>query len=476
MHISFQIRLGNNKVVNVRWNTEMFSFAIVSVLAVALLATSGDVTQTWTSPTYPKLYSNDTSENPLGEPITPDEDAWIGSLLNVGAMIGALPAGFIADRIGRKMTLLCIAIPHLVAYVAYAFARNVYLFYFGRFISGLSVGSGYAIIPMYVAEVSSDSNRNAFSAMLPIFWTLGNFLPFAIGPYITIKIFNLILAALPATFLVVFILLAPETPYYYIQKGNEKKAESSLVKLRSIPSAEVQKEILQIKETVGKHEDGALMDIFIKPSLRRALILSLILMMGNQFSGINAVGYYLEPILDASGTDIPSDLASTFYGGWLFISSFTSTFAVKKLGQKIPLIASCIGSAISMVSLGIFFYIHDNNEEDAKPLFWLPLVSLLVYCAFFNLGLAGIPWAVGSQLFPNSVKPISSAAVSCMCWFCSFLITHFFNDLTNSLDKSGTFWLFGGCNVLTAIFTLVWIPETKGKSFSEIQDMLQGRN
>ncbi|XP_060517369.1 facilitated trehalose transporter Tret1-like [Cylas formicarius] len=454
----------------------MFSFAIVNVLAVALLATTGDVTQTWTSPTYPKLYSNDTSENPLGEPITPEEDAWIGSLLNVGAMIGAWPAGFIADRIGRKTTLLCVATPHLVAYVTYAFARNVYLFYFGRFISGLSIGSSYAIIPMYVAEVSSDSNRNAFSAILPIFWTLGNLLPLAIGPYISIRIFNLILAALPATFLVVFTLLAPETPYYYIQKGDEKKAESSLVKLRSVPSAEVQNEILQIKETVWKHENGSITDIFMKPSLRHALILSLIIMTGSQFSGINAVGYYLQTILDASGTNIPSDLGSTLYGSWLFISSFTSTFAIKNLGQKIPLITSCLGSAISMVSLGMFFYIHDSNEENAKPLFWLPLVSLLFYCAFFNLGLSGIPWAVGSQLFPNSVKPISSAAVSCMCWFCSFLITHFFNDLTNSLQKSGTFWFFGGCNVLTAIFTLIWIPETKGKSFSEIQEMLQGRS
>lgn len=139
------------------------------------MATSGDVTISWTSPIYSKLYSNDSSINPLGKPITEKQDSWIGSLLNIGAMLGTFPYGYLAERFGRKATLLSIALPHFVAYLAMAFAQNVYIIYFGRFLGGLAVGGGYTLLPMYIAEVSEDSNRGMFGVTLGIFWSIGNF-------------------------------------------------------------------------------------------------------------------------------------------------------------------------------------------------------------------------------------------------------------------------------------------------------------
>ncbi|CAH2017738.1 unnamed protein product [Acanthoscelides obtectus] len=112
------------------------SYTLVSVLAVNLLATSGDITMTWTSPIYPKLHSNDSTINPIGREITRDEDGWIGSLVNVGAMFGPLPFSFVSERFGRKIGLLSIAIPHIIAFMTMAFAESVYLFYLGRLLGG----------------------------------------------------------------------------------------------------------------------------------------------------------------------------------------------------------------------------------------------------------------------------------------------------------------------------------------------------
>ncbi|KAH0813528.1 hypothetical protein GEV33_009263 [Tenebrio molitor] len=124
-----------------------------------LLATSGDITMTWTSPIFSKLYSNDSEVNPFGKPITTDEDSWIGSLINIGAMIGPFPYGFIGEKYGRKIGLLAISIPHIISYLTLAFSRTVYLYYFARLLGGIAVGGGYTLLPMYVAEVAEDSNR-----------------------------------------------------------------------------------------------------------------------------------------------------------------------------------------------------------------------------------------------------------------------------------------------------------------------------
>ncbi|KAJ8946910.1 hypothetical protein NQ314_008709 [Rhamnusium bicolor] len=194
------------------------------VSLIDLLATSGDLTLSWTSPVYPKLYSNDSSINPLPRPITEDEDGWIGSLVMIGAMTGPFAAGFISEKYGRRIALLCLAIPHMVSLFTMAFAHNVYLFYFGRLFAGLSTGGGYTVLPVYIAEISQDSTRGPYTQTLNVFWALGNFLPYAIGPYLSMIWFNLILACLPTIFFVLFLILGPETPYYLVMRKKDKRS------------------------------------------------------------------------------------------------------------------------------------------------------------------------------------------------------------------------------------------------------------
>ncbi|KAJ8946911.1 hypothetical protein NQ314_008710 [Rhamnusium bicolor] len=244
--------------------TKYLSYTLLVVFAVDLLATSGDITLSWTSPVYPKLYSNDSSKNPLEDPITEDEDAWIGSLVMIGAMIGPLPFGFISEHFGRKIGLLCIGIPHIFSYFTMAFANNIYLFYFGRLFGGLAMGGGYTLLPMYIAEISQDSNRGMMSQTLNVFWSIGNFIPYAIGPFVSIMWFNIILACIPSTFFIIFLLLAPETPYYLVGVNKLKNAQKSLMLLRSTNEEGVRAELDYIKAHFKKEENGHFSDIFKK--------------------------------------------------------------------------------------------------------------------------------------------------------------------------------------------------------------------
>lgn len=436
------------------------------------MATTGDITLSWTSPIYPKLYSNDSSINPLGRPITENEDGWLGSLLTLGAIVGPFPYSVIASRYGRKIGLLCVSVPHIISYFTMAFARTIYLFYFGRIFGGLAMGAGYSLLPMYIAEVSEASNRGMMSLTLNVFWAVGNFIPYAIGPFISIMWFNIILGCIPTAFFIIFFVIGVETPYFLTEKNRIDTAEKSLMKLRSLQKDGIQKELEEIKAHLKKDEDGHFSDIIRKLELRKAFIICLVLIIAQEMSGFCAITFYLQPIFEAAGTSISSEMSALYVGISMLISSFISPFLVDRLGRRVLIIGSCCGMCAALAMIGAFFYVQDSTDNSTDDILWIPIFSLIFYIVSFNFGMGSVPWTLCSEMFPNNVKQIAASCVSSMCWITTFLITRFFNDMNDGLGRAGSFWFFSASCLVAAVFSVIMVPETKGKSFSEIQDML----
>ncbi|CAH0555872.1 unnamed protein product [Brassicogethes aeneus] len=451
------------------------NFSLVfAVLAVGLLAITGDSTLTWTSPMYPKLYSNDTKVNPLGKPITEEQDTWIGSLISIGAMVGPFLFVHLAENYGRKLALLCIAIPHITSFLTLAFAKNIYLYYFARLLGGLSEGAGYSVMPMYIAEISEDSNRGMFLSMLNCFWTFGNFFPYAIGPFMKAMWFNVVLACLPITFFITFLFFAPETPYFYAKKNRFDEAEKSLRSLRNVDDKLLKIELEHIKSSIANEEHGSIKDIIKSRPLQKALTISVVLVCIQQLSGFNAIVSYLLIIFNSSGSAIPDEIACIIFGALLFASSFFAPFITDRWGRKILLITSCLGIFLSHIALGSFFYVKNNTTASIEPIKWLPIVSLLCFNVFFNVGLSPIPWSLSAELFPSSVRSSAATITSSSCWMTSFFVTKCFNMMVDHLGNAGTFWFYAWICFFGGIFTLFFVPETKGKSFVEIQSILAG--
>ncbi|XP_023312416.1 facilitated trehalose transporter Tret1-like [Anoplophora glabripennis] len=214
------------------------------------------------------------------------------------------------------------------------------------------------------------------------------------------------------------------------------------------------------------------LDIIRNPALRKALIISVSLISLQQLGGVNALSFYLQPIFDASGSTLSSDISSLINGIAIIFASFITPLAINKFKRKTLIVFSSIGMTFSLAMLGTYFYMHDSTSINVKPLFWLPLASLLSYLFFFSSGMSVLPWTIGAELFPTSCKQISSSAVSSSCWLTSFLVTQFFNSLVDLLTTAGAFWFFACWSAFTIVFTIVFVPETKDKSFREIQDIL----
>ncbi|EFA10061.1 facilitated trehalose transporter Tret1 [Tribolium castaneum] len=449
------------------------SYTLLTVITADILATCGDITLTWTSPILPKLYSNDSNINPLDRPITPDEESWIGSLINIGALIGPFPFSFLAEKLGRKTTLLCISVPLIISFGIIALVPYLYWYYFARFIAGISLGAGCTILPLYIAEIAEDANRGMLSVTLGIFWSFGHLIPYVLGPYMSILAFNLTLACVPMLFFVLFVTIAPETPYYLISKNKINKAEESLMKLRGRSRSMVSSEIIHIQSSMNHEKKGSFGDLFKSKANRKALAISVTLMGFQQLSGINAILFYTQLIFETTGSNISAEISSIIIGLVLFSTSLIIPFVADRLGRKLFLMISAFGMMTALAILGAFFYVKDTANYDVTSFSWLPILSLVLFIVSINLGFIPLPWTVSSELFSPNVKSFGISLVSFTCWVGSFIITKFFNDLNDTLGKEGTFWLFSGFCLVAGLFTLFFVPETKGKSFQEIQNILE---
>lgn len=231
----------------------------------------------WTSPVSPKL-TNQTKvdENPFGRAISDQENSWIGSAL--GAIIGPFLAGYSADKFGRKKTLLvCSGIPFLLSFLMLVFAKTIILYYIPRFLAGAALGGVFTVLPNFNSEIAEDSIRGAISSSMNIFVVTGPLLSYAVGPYISIMLFSIICAIIPAVFLILFFLVVPESPYYLIAANDVNGATTALRKFRSETENGISKEMESIRQNVEEamKTKGNFLDIFKSKGLKRALMISL---------------------------------------------------------------------------------------------------------------------------------------------------------------------------------------------------------
>lgn len=129
---------------------------------------------------------------------------------------------------------------------------------------------------------------------------------------------------------------------------------------------------------------------------------------------------------------------------------------------------------VNLIALGAFFYIVDNDPQTAESIGWLPLTALCVYLIFFAIGYGSVPWLMLSEIYSKEYNAVASPITGASNWLLAFIITGNFGTLSKAIGIGQTFWVFAGFSVVGTIFTFFFVPETKGKSMTDIQRMLSG--
>ncbi|CAH0554722.1 unnamed protein product [Brassicogethes aeneus] len=441
-------------------------------MIVNLLAFSSGLAKSWSSPVLPKLQL--TENNPLGKIITTSEASLLTAILNIGNALGPLVAGKLCDKYGRKLTMVIIASPIVFAYGLLAYATNIYVFYAARVVKGLGVGSCLVVLQLYFSEVSESTNRGRVGCLMSVFYALGMLSSYVIGPHFTIKVFSL-LCIVPLMLFFTMFSFIPESPLYLVLRGDRAGAEKSLMRLRSQNELEVENEFIEIIKYCEKTKQGSVKDIFRSAGLRRSFSICVGLFMFQQLTGVSVVVSYLQSIFEAAGDTTLSPTESPIViGGTKFVVTIFTSLVVEKCGRRLLLTYSELGAGISFFILAIYFYLQEQGF-DVTPINFLPLTCMISYIISCGLGVMPIPWIILGELFPPNVKSSATSIASFINFMAAFMVTVIFPHLVDLIGMGGAIGFFGCSAFLGVFFTYFTVPETKGMSLYQIQEMLDER-
>ncbi|XP_039300507.1 facilitated trehalose transporter Tret1 [Nilaparvata lugens] len=434
-------------------------FATIAALVVG-------ISLAWTSPTFP-IYKR---ENLL----TTEQRGWISSLLSIGALFGALTAGMIVDRFGRKLSLLLLGFPTLAAWALLSFSTSVDALYAARAIIGYCSGATSVAVNLYTSEIAENSVRGKLGTFYQLQITVGILYTYIAGIADNVQIISIICGVTPIVFMVCFVWM-PESPAYLVSKGRDEEARRVLRWLRG-PDYQHEVELSLMKHSMEqqKKNQAGFMDVISDKVILKAFVLSLGMMVFQQLSGVNAVIFYSGQIFESAGSSLSSQAASIVIGVVQVLATYCSTLLVERTGRRFLLLLSDSVMAICLIVLGGYFHYKEQNV-DLSTWGWVPLVSLSLFIVVFSLGFGPIPWIIMGEIVPSNLKGISSSLGAGTSWILAFVVTKYFENLELAFGSAGTFWLFAGICVVGTLFVYTLLPETKGKDIETILDELGGK-
>lgn len=438
-------------------------------ISACILAAAAGTALAWTSPVLPQLYQPDS-----WLVITKDQGSWISSLCALGAIAGALPSGTMADKLGRKKSLLALSVPLFLSWAIIVVTSSVGLIYVARFLVGMGVGSSCVLVPTYVSEIAETSTRGTLGAMFQLFLTVGILMVFILGSLVSYTALAIICALVIVAFAGSFFFM-PESPVWLISERRKQDATVAMEVLRGDtynPAEELAEMQRSVEEAAGNKL--TIMQMVRVPATRKAMLASFGAMAFQQLSGINAVIFYTQTIFEASGSSLSPEVASIVVAAVQMVMSGVAAVIVDRAGRKPLLMISSGAIAASLVALGLYFNLQ-KSDSDVSSLGWLPLTSLTLFMVAFSIGLGPVPWMLMGELFSAETKAVASGVAVMINWFLVFLVTKTFPSMNDSLGADVTFWIFAAIMAGATAFTQFFVLETKGKSFQEIQDELRGR-
>ncbi|MGH3496234.1 MAG: sugar porter family MFS transporter [Nocardioidaceae bacterium] len=403
-----------------------------------------------------------------------EQQAIVSSLL-LGAMLGALASGYLADRISRKWTKVLSGSVYVVGAIGCALSVTAPMLIGFRFLLGLSVGTASFVAPLYISEVSPPRVRGGLVSFNQLAITTGILVAYLVNFAFKDVTANwrwmLGVAALPGAALAVGMLTVPHTPRWLVQAGRKDEARGTLERLRDgDDDADVDGELDDIEEA-NRAERGSKVTHLLRPRLRPMLIVGLGLAIFQQFVGVNTVIYYAPTILSDTGLSNGSALGATVLVGVVNLAfTIVAVLLLDRVGRRGLLLTGTVGLLLGLLILGIFF----SSATLQKQAGYLALIGLLVFIASFAIGLGPVFWLMISEVFPVGVRSTAMSVCTIANWGANFLVAQTFLTLGGLITRQGVFFLYAGFAVLAIAFFAALVPETKDRTLESIQDDLVG--
>lgn len=358
----------------------------------------------------------------------------------IGCIPGAMFSGSLSDRFGRKNVLLLCALLYTLSGILSAFPPSFGGFLLARSLGGLAIGACSMVCPVYIAEIAPPEKRGRLGSLFQFGVVLGIFLVFFVNWLIQssgTEDWNLNVGwrwmlgseAFPAGLFLLLLLAVPESPRWLATRGVKDRSREAKVPLLSARYA-------------------------------RPLAIAIGLMAFSQLSGINAVMYYAPEIFKTSGDATNAAFQSSVYIGLInLLFTLVATATVDGVGRRKLLLIGIAVQTMALIAVGAMF----QAKVGGLPL----LGSLLVFIAAFAMSLGPIPWIVCSEIFDDAARGRAMSVSTFVIWTGATAVAQLFPIMNARLGAAVTFWTFGVFSLLSLIFVLTLVPETKGRSLDE---------
>ncbi len=417
-------------------------------------------------------------------------EEWVTTAALIGAVIGALSSGRIADNFGRKKVIIATSIIFAVGSILTGASTSPVFLSLSRVVIGIAIGISSFTVPLYISEISPTKIRGALVSSFQLMITIGILVSYfsdhafanEANPFSWRWMFYV--GVFPALILFIGMLFLPETPRFLIGKGKVDKGRKILAKVED--PVLVEEAIQKIQEDIRLEELQATnwTEIF-KPWLRNALFIAIGIMFVQQFVGINTIIYYAPTVFIIAGfAGAKAAIAATIIVGAVnVLSTILSMFLIDKLGRRKLYFIGLTGMAISLAALGTFFLMKDSLGASLK---YVTVGSMIVYIFFFAVSLGPLGWLIISEIFPLKVRGLGMSIGSLSNWLFNAIVTFTFLKLAwlftapgmeivhegakkADPNPAGAFFVYAVIAVLGIIWGIKYIPETKGLTLEHIE-------
>ncbi|EKF56475.1 D-xylose transporter XylE [Galbibacter marinus] len=427
------------------------------------------------------LYANFISEETvLSETLTNSILGFMVSSALVGCIIGASLGDRVANSVGRRNGLLIAAFLFFISAAGSGYPELLNPFSSGdlstfivyRIIGGIGVGLASMLAPLYIAEMAPANIRGKLVSCNQLAIVGGMLIVYFVNYFIvkgqsdqwinTIGWRYMFLSeCIPAVLFLISLFFVPKTPRFQVLKGNDEAAIETLTKYNGPSKASLI--LTEIKRSFK---------IKKAPWLSYGwgiIIIGLLLSVFQQFVGINVVLYYAPEIFKGMGMKTDASMLQTIIVGIInLIFTVIAIFTVDKFGRKKLMFIGSVIMAVSMIGLGTVLYSQDTGMA--------ALLLMLLYIAAFAVSWGPVTWVLLSEIFPNKIKGAMAIAVAVQ-WLANLLVSWTFPMMNNNTYLTETFhngfayWVYGIMAVLSGIFILKFVPETKGKTLEEMEQI-----
>jgi sugar porter (SP) family MFS transporter len=390
----------------------------------------------------------------------------IATTLALGMIIGALAGGRLADRLGRRVTMVGVAVGYVVFALLSAVAQGIVFLDIARFLVGLTVGVTLVAAPVFIAESSPARSRGSLLVAYQVATVAGimcaYLVDYALAPAAAWRwMFGL--SAIPAAAITVVLLRLPDTPRWYAMRGRREEAAEVLARID--PAVDVEAELDEIAASLREERGGSLAQL-LRPPYRRAALFVIGLGLLVQLTGINAIVYFTPLIFTKLG--LTGNTALLLVPALVqFVALLATVLALRivdRAGRRRVLLAGIATMVVANVLMIAVFAAGLGGGVTA-----LAFAGILLFTAGFDFGFGALVWVYASESFPGRLRATGSSAMLTADLVGNLVIAQFFLSVLGRIGGVWTFGIFGVLAVVSFFYVLALAPETRGRPLEDIR-------